>query len=215
MPRQLSKNAKPDGRKKRHNLKKTVPKNAILIPDKAQKVFSGNIFDTYQWEQEMFDGTTKTFEMLRRPDTVEIIAIKDGKIVVLEEEQPNLPVHYTIPAGRHDVPGENELQAAQRELAEEAGLYYKNWKLINVVQPVAKIEWFIYQFIATDLDREETHKPESDGEKIKVMFKALDEVKSMLNHPRNRYLPKELISDLSSLDDLVSLPEFVGKEVDR
>ncbi len=44
--------------------KRTLPKNAILIPDHATCVFRGMLFDVYQWQQEMFDGSIETFEML-------------------------------------------------------------------------------------------------------------------------------------------------------
>lgn len=52
----------------------------MKIPINARRVFKGIIFDVYQWEQKMFDGNFKTFEMLKRPNTVEIIAIRDNKI---------------------------------------------------------------------------------------------------------------------------------------
>ena len=193
-------------------MKKLIPDDAVLIPDHAKCVFRGKIFDVYQWPQEMFDGSTATFEMLKRPDTVEIIAIKDGKIVIQEEEQPNRAPHITIPAGRHDVPGESILQAAQRELSEETGLQFKQWKLLNVVQPFSKSEWFIYQYLATDLLREEKHRPEADGEKITVMEKSLTEVKELIKHPKNRFLPKQLLENISSVDELLLLPEFQGKK---
>ena len=104
-------------------MKKIVPNNAVLIPDNAQRVFKGVIYDVYQWPQTMFDGSTKTFEMLKRADTVEIIAVHDDKHVDLNEEQPHLPLHYTLPAGRHDVPGETELasMSGRRPGAEETG----------------------------------------------------------------------------------------------
>lgn len=45
------------------------------IPSHAVKVFSGVIFDVYQWQQELFNGETATFEALRRPSTVVIIPV--------------------------------------------------------------------------------------------------------------------------------------------
>jgi ADP-ribose pyrophosphatase len=196
-------------------MKKVIPRNAVLIPDNAQRVFHGVIFDVYQWTQKMFDGSSRTFEMLKRPDTVEIVALKDDKLVVLEESQPNLPVHYTLPAGRNDVPGETALEGAQRELLEEAGLKCKTWKLLKVVQPHVKIEWFVYVFLATDVEEEVPHQPEPFGEKITIMHKTLDEVKAMLADPKNRYLQKELFQDLNSFDELTNWPTFEGQEVDR
>ena len=46
------------------------PQSKQPIPANAKKVFHGVIFDVYQWEQEMFDGTKEIFEKLKRPDTV-------------------------------------------------------------------------------------------------------------------------------------------------
>lgn len=46
----------------------------MKIPKIAKEVFSGVIYDIYHWEQRMFDGSYGTFEMLRRPSTIEIIA---------------------------------------------------------------------------------------------------------------------------------------------
>lgn len=61
----------------------------MAIPDHAQLVFTGKTFDVYQWEQEMFDGSTKTFEKLRRNHSIDIVAVdQDKKIYILEEEQP-------------------------------------------------------------------------------------------------------------------------------
>lgn len=196
-------------------MKKIVPSNAILIPDNAKCVFKGVIFDVFQWPQAMFDGTSATFEMIRRQDTVEIIAVKNGKIVVLEEEQPNLSPYLSLPAGRKDSYSEPSLDAAKRELAEETGLYFKTWKLLSVAQPAAKGEWFIYQYLATDLVKEEASQPEADGEKIKVMEKTVTELKELFNHPLNRWLPKDLFENIETLDDLLAMPEFEGQEVDR
>ena len=60
----------------------------MKIPINAKKVFSGIIFDTYQWEQEMYDGSHKIFEMVKRSPTVDVIATMDDKIITLWEEQP-------------------------------------------------------------------------------------------------------------------------------
>lgn len=195
------------------SLKKVVPERAVLIPKEATRVFKGQIFDVYQWPQQMFDGSFQTFEMLRRPDTLQIIAIKDGKIVILEEEQPNLPPYFSIPGGRHDVAGETTLQAAQRELLEETGLTFASWKLVDVFQNAAKIEHFVYTYVASDfLDQVKTHL--DVGEKIQVNYMDLEKVKRMCDDPKAKGLPKELLVNLAHIDDLLTLPEFTGQAID-
>ena len=45
------------------------------IPKDARCVFKGVIFEVWQWEQKMFDGSMATFERIKRPDTVVIIQL--------------------------------------------------------------------------------------------------------------------------------------------
>lgn len=183
-----------------------LPKQAVLIPDNARQVFKGIIYDTYQWEQELFDGSVATFEMLKRPDTVKVIAVKHDKIVVLEQEQPHRGTFYDIPGGMHDREEEDELDAVKRELLEETGLVFRDWKLLSAVQPHSKIEQFVYMFLATDLVSE-SRQVLDVGEKIAVRALPFDEAKALLSSDASRFLPKE-IENAVSLDDLLNLPEY-------
>ena len=53
----------------------------------------------YQWPQKLYDGSSATFEMLRRPDTVESIGIVEDKIILLNDEQPNRDAHISFAGG--------------------------------------------------------------------------------------------------------------------
>lgn len=188
-------------------MRDVLPINAKLVPQEAKLVFKGIIYDTYQWEQEMFDGSHQTFEMLKRPDTVKILAVKDGKVVVLEQEQPGHEAFFDLPGGRHDIESESELDAAKREMAEETGLTFKAWKLLDVTQPHTKIEQFVYIFLATDFEKQvETHL--DVGEKITVQYLDFDTFKQLVSNPKARYLPKELLEKVNSIDELFALPEY-------
>ena len=98
-----------------------------------------------EWQQEMFDGTYETFEMLRRPDTIAVIAIDDnGEIIACHEEQPGGVVRKNhIPAGRVDHRTRRYWQQPNENVEEEVGYRFKNWKLFQVHQPLSKLEWFI------------------------------------------------------------------------
>ncbi len=129
------------------------PASAQPIPPHAKRVFQGIIFDVYQWEQEMFDGTTETFEKLKRADTVVIYPVlDDGRILLTEQEQPGKRPFIGAAGGRVDE-GEDVLDAAKRELLEETGYEAKDFILWKVTQPTSKIEWTIYSFIAKGLTR--------------------------------------------------------------
>lgn len=190
-------------------MRNVVPSNAVLIPPQAILAFHGIIFDVYQWQQEMFDGSFKTFEMLRRPDTVQVIAIKNGRIVILEEAQPGRRTFFGIPGGRNDRTSESELDAAKRELLEETGLSFSSWRLLDVSQPQPKMDYFVYRFLAMDFDTavESAHDA---GENIAVKLMDLTEVKDIVNSANSRPMADEIFNAVSSLEDLMNLPEYKG-----
>lgn len=152
------------------------------LPPQAKCVFKGAIFDIYQWEQKLFDGTTATFEKAKRADTVVVIPVTtDGRIITLEQEQPGRPPFMGFPSGRMD-PGEDPVSAAKRELLEETG-YAPGEELVlwHADQPVSKLEWAVYVFVARAC------KPEAEqnldgGEKISLKLLTFDEMIAALEN---------------------------------
>ena len=68
----------------------------------------------------MFDGHEVVFEKIKRPDTVLVLPVfDDGRILLVEEEQPGSKPGIGTPGGRVD-DGEGILEAAKRELREES-----------------------------------------------------------------------------------------------
>lgn len=145
----------------------------MKIPKQAKLVFKGEIFDVYQWQQEMFDGSSATFEMIKRPDTVQILPVKDGKIFGTVEEQPGMPKSFGLFGGRIDAL-EEPLAAAQRELLEESGFEALDWELWKTYQPVVKMDWTIYYFIARNCRQAATPNLDN-GEKIEIIKLSFDE----------------------------------------
>lgn len=195
-------------------MKKIIPYGSILIPDPAELVFKGKHFDTYHWPQQLYDGTTTTFEMLKRRDTVQTIAVKDGQLVLIDEQQVRHEPNRHFPTGKVD-PGEDWLTGAKREMREETGMQFNNWKLINVVQPNDQIEWFVVTYLATDCTA--VGKPELEGgEKSTVYLADFTMVKTQIEAGRDDLKHSyQLFRTLSSLHNLLDLPEFQGQAVDR
>ena len=138
----------------------------MKLPDAAHIVFSGKIFDVYQWEQAMYDGTNTTFEMLKRPDTVQVIPTMGNKIFLSYEEQPTYALQYSFLGGRCEK-GEEPLAAAKRELLEESGFESSDLELFKSFEPFHKIDWQIHYFIARNCKR--IKEPQLDaGEKLTV-----------------------------------------------
>lgn len=196
-------------------MKKIIPSDAVLVPDQAKLAFSGMIFDVYQWEQTLFDGSTHTFEMLKRTDTVSVICVVDGKVLVIDDEQPHLGVRRSFPGGRVDDTDESIEAAAKREILEETGYTFANWRLVKVRQPYRKIEWFVHVWLASDILDKVT--PQLDpGEKITVEPISFNELKAEIALDLG-YLgeSRDIFDDLTSLDQLDDLRDYTGQSVDR
>ncbi len=138
------------------------------IPPHATRVFKGEIFDVYQWQQAMFDGSTATFERLKRPNTVVVIPVSaEGQIYYSLQEQPDKLPYYGLFGGRSD-PDEAPLTTAKRELLEETGMTASHWENFMVFKTPGKIDWEIHYFIAKGCQK--VQEPELDGgEKIQIL----------------------------------------------
>lgn len=182
-------------------MNRPLPPDAHLIPQSATKVFEGILFDTYQWQQQQFDGTFRTFEMVKRPDTVSVIAVINDQIVLTKQLQPGWKEpKYSLPGGRVDKV-EDPLTAAKRELVEEVGLMFAQWRLIKVEQPEEKIEWFIYHYLATDLiQKMPTHH--DAGEQIEAASVSWQE----LTEYAQRSHRVSTVKQFSSLEALLQAP---------
>lgn len=150
------------------------PKSKQPIPESARRVFAGVIFDVYQWEQKLYDGTIATFEKLKRADTAVVFPVlPDGRILLTEQEQPGKEP-FIGACGGHIDEGEDALAAARRELLEESGYTARKFILWDARHPTSKIDWVIYTFIAKGLER--VAEPSLDGgEKIKLKPVTFDE----------------------------------------
>ena len=168
------------------------PKSKQPIPDNAKKVFKGVIFDVYQWEQEMFDGSKATFEKLKRPDTVVVFPVlPDGKIILTKQEQPGKVPFIGATGGRVDE-GEDILTAAKRELLEESGYEAEEFFLWDAQHPVSKMDWVVYTFIAKKLNKVADLHLDA-GEKIKLLPLTLDELVDVATNKETYFAEQEIV----------------------
>ncbi len=155
------------------NIERPVSKQPL--PENAKLVFKGEIFDVYQWEQEMYDGTKEIFEKLKRPDTVVIFPVlPDGRILLTKQEQPGKKPFIAATGGRVDE-GEDLLTAAKRELLEESGYEAGEFMVWDAQQPVGKIDWAVFTFVAKGLKKVADLNLDS-GEKIEPFAVTFDEL---------------------------------------
>lgn len=155
----------------------------------AKKVFSGVLVDVYQWPQKLYDGSITTFETVARRPSVDVIAEVDGKIIVVEQEQPVNGKFFGLAGGRLEEK-ENPIHAAQRELLEETGYESNDWELIEEFDSYGLLQFKEYLYVARACKK--VTKPHPDGgEKIELKLITLDEL-LQLNRKRDFRVPVPL-----------------------
>ncbi len=155
------------------------PKSKQPIPDHAKRVFKGILFDVYQWEQELYNGQKTIFEKLKRPDTVLVLPVlPNGEILLLKEEQPGRDKSVVAIGGRIEQ-GEDPISAAKRELLEESGYEASEFILWDAQQPITKIDWTIYVFIAKGVKKVSDSNVDG-GEDIELLSVSFEELVNLV-----------------------------------
>ncbi len=144
------------------------------VPSDAKLVFDGIRIKVYQWEQEQFDGSFKTFEVsVARPGVELIIVTPEGKIILSEEEQPYVGKFINLPGGCIE-DGEEPLETAKKELLEEFGMESPNISLFEKIERGNSYVFNTYIYIVRDYRI--VSKPNFEpGEKICPLVVEFDE----------------------------------------
>jgi ADP-ribose pyrophosphatase len=150
---------------------------ASKIPPTAKMVFKGKLFEIWQWEQEMFDGSFTTFEVAKRADSVVVIPLlPNGNILLERQRQPGKEAEYiSLPGGMVDE-GEDPLTAALRELSEETGyttdLPLRHW---FTVPPHFRVERRGYVYFADAVYLHTAQHVDRGGEHIELFEVSFDD----------------------------------------
>ncbi|MER7762313.1 NUDIX hydrolase [Streptomyces sp. NPDC097619] len=118
----------------------------------------------------MPDGSVARRDYQVHPGSVCVVALdEDGRVLVLRQyRHPVRHKLWELPAGLLDVPGENPLHAAQRELYEEAHVKAEDWRvLVDIFATPGGSDEAIRVFLARGLS-------EADGERYEVSEEEAD-----------------------------------------
>lgn len=123
------------------------------------------------------DGSTSTREVVGHPGAVAMVA-HDGHFIYLVR-QPREAVGeealLEVPAGKLDVPDEDRVECAKRELAEEVGKSASSWReLKRFYTSPGFAEEEVTVFLATELEDAEAEAEEE--ERIEVVAWPLDDL---------------------------------------
>lgn len=87
----------------------------------SESIFQGKVISLQVDTVKLPNGETATREIVRHPGAVCVLAVVNGKMLVVEQyRKPLGKSQVEIPAGKLD-PGEQPEEAAKRELEEETG----------------------------------------------------------------------------------------------
>jgi 8-oxo-dGDP phosphatase len=138
----------------------TAPRHDF--PVKASNdIYTGAVMALRADEVVMPGGGVAVREILEHPGAVAIAALDaDDRLMVIHQyRHPVARRLWELPAGLLDVDGENPLDTAKRELAEEAGLAAAEWStLVDVVASPGFSDESVRVYLARDLT--EVGRPE-------------------------------------------------------
>lgn len=116
--------------------------------------FKGRIISLAVDDVRMSDGSVAKREYVVHPGAVVVVALDDeGRVVLVNQYRHPVRARLDeLPAGLLDVPGEPALDAAKRELAEEAQLAAGEWNvLLDLVSSPGCSNEAVRIFLARDL----------------------------------------------------------------
>ncbi|BBH21071.1 ADP-ribose pyrophosphatase [Paenibacillus baekrokdamisoli] len=157
---------------------------------KSEPIFQGKIISLQVDTIQLPNGGTATREIIRHPGAAAVLALIDGKMLVVEQyRKPMEKFQIEIPAGKLDA-GEDPMVAAGRELEEETG--YRAGKL----RPISAFytspgfaDEKLFLYVAEDLVKGDS-RPDEDE------FLA---VEAITFEEAQQYIREERISDAKTI----------------
>jgi 8-oxo-dGTP pyrophosphatase MutT (NUDIX family) len=161
----------------------------------------GKIADVYERTFRHEDGEEVTREVLDHPGAVGILAYDDDVIYLVRQprEAVGVPDLLEIPAGKLDEAGEEPLETAKRELAEEVGLAAEHWEhLCSFFTSPGFTNEEVHLYLATGLSESGPADVE-ENERIDIVTQPLDALGEAIAETRDS---KSLIGLLMLRDRL-------------
>ncbi len=144
----------------------------------SKTVYSGAILALRLDQVAMPGGRVAEREVIEHHAAVAVAALDDDDNVVLINQYRH-PIGrrlLELPAGLLDVPGEDPLEAAKRELAEETGLAAREWSvLVDVALSPGFTDEALRVYLARGLYETERPEPEFEEADIGVTVMKVDQ----------------------------------------
>ena len=132
------------------------------------------------------DGEEAEREVIAHPGSVAVVAHDGERLYLVKQprEAVNEPELLELPAGKLDEAGEELLDTAKRELAEEIGKGARSWKhLTSFYTSPGFVDEECHLFLATDLYDESAEADEN--ERIEIVTVPLDRLDDAIRDCRD------------------------------
>lgn len=122
-------------------------------PIATREIHRGVIVNLRSSDYRRPDGTVVTREVMDHPGAVVMVPVEGDHVLLVRQPREAVEAFtLELPAGKLDHPGEEPLDCARRELAEEVGRAAATWRdLGGFYTAPAILTEFIHCFMATDL----------------------------------------------------------------
>jgi 8-oxo-dGTP pyrophosphatase MutT (NUDIX family) len=170
-------------------------------PERSEPTHSGVIIDVRMSYYRRPDGTEVRREVLEHPGAVVVVPVEDDRVLMVRQPREAVErLTLELPAGKLDVPGEEPLECARRELAEEAGRAAARWTPWGgfFTAPAILTE-YIHCFLAEDLSPVDWGHADAD-EDIEVVAWPLADLDALIAR----------VEDAKSLVGLLRLRALTG-----
>ena len=152
----------------------------------AHTLFEGAIVDVIEGEFRHEDGETVSRQWVAHPGSVAIVA-HDGERLWLVRQPREATGDFDLlelPAGKLDVEGEEPLETAKRELAEEIGRAAEHWEhLHSFYTSPGFTDEQCHVYLATGLS--DASAETDEHERIDVEVRPLSELDAIIDEVRD------------------------------
>src|SRR3954453_5843758 len=149
----------------------------------TEKIFDGKFFTVERATFRHEDGEDAVREIVTHPGAVGVVVLDDEKLGFARQprEAVGVPDLLEIPAGKLDEEGEDPLQTAKRELAEEIGKQAAEWESLGSFYPSPGFtNEEIHLFLATGISDVDVRPVVEEDERIDVELVPLTELDAVL-----------------------------------
>ena len=134
--------------------------NLTETPIHSDAVYDGVLLHVRRDTVRLPNGSESVREWIEHPGASAVLPLfDDGTVLLIRQfRYPPRQEFLEVPAGKFDRPGEDPLELARREMAEEVGLAAERWTVLGVTHPcIGYSNELIHLFLAEGLTETEAH----------------------------------------------------------